>query len=466
MKKKSSKMETMRHARARLMQRSEAVATPITRRSLLRGLSAGALCLTLPVWQRIAAEAQSAAPPQRFFAFFTPNGTLKSKFFPTAADKPTSSPILTPFAPFASRINVLKGVHMHSMVGEDKAGGPHMKGPAAMLTGGWLLEGSFTGAGGPAGYGNRISVDQVLAQHIGSETAFKSLEYGVDMRGQEPLKYISYRGPNQPNPAVDDPWVMYERIFANFVPDQSTDAVQRRLEQQTVLDYSNAELRALHARLPSEDRPRLDAHLTHIRAIERQLDAVGRECQVPARPGTKIDIRADDNFPAIGKLQMDLMFQAQACDLTRVSTFMWSNADSWQRMPWLGIDDEHHALSHEDSNAASADKLLRINTWYSQQMSYFLGLLQQAQEGDGTMLDHSLVLCGNEIGQGNHTHLDIPWVLAGSAGGRLRTGRFIEYGDRPHNDLLLTILHAFGKTSETTFGAPENCKGILPGLLV
>jgi len=454
-----------RRARALIQQRSERVQTPISRRGLLQGLSAGALCLTLPIWHRLEAEAQVAASPRRFFAFFTPNGTLKAKFFPTQVDKPTTSPILAPLGAFASKLNVLKGVHMHSIIGSNKPGGHHMKAPAAMLTGGWLLDGSFSGAGGPAGYGNRISLDQALANELGKETSFRSLEYGVDMRGQEPLKYISYRGPNQPNPAVDDPRVMYERIFASFAPDQDAAAVQRRREEQTILDYSKGELSALKGRLPSEDRPRLEAHLEHIRSIEKRLDAVNQECKVPTRPGA-LDIRADDNFPALGKLQMDLMFQAQACDLTRVSSFMWSNADSWQRMPWLGIDDEHHALSHEDSNSVAADKLLKINVWYMEQIAYFLQLLQATPDGEGSMLDNSLVLCGNELGQGNHTHLDIPWILAGSAGGRIRTGRFTNYGDKPHNNLLLTVLHAFGMTSEKSFGAPEHCTGILPGLLV
>ncbi len=461
-----SKNKTPPRLAASLLQRSESVVTPISRRSLLRGLSTGALCLTLPVWRRLEAEAQTDPLPQRFFVFFTPNGTLKSKFFPSAPDQPTSSPILAPLSAFASRINVLKGVHMHSMIGTKKPGGPHMKGPAAMLSGGWLLEGSFGGAGGPAGYGNRISVDQELANRIGTQTTYRSLEYGVDMRGQEPLKYISYSGPNRPNPAVDDPWAVYKRIFANFVPAQGPKAVQRRLEDQTVLDYSKDELSALNSRLPREDRPRLEAHLEHTRAIERQLDALKRACQVPAPLGAAVDIAADDNYPKIGKLQMDLMFQAQACDLTRVSTFMWSNADSWQRMPWLGINEEHHALSHEEKDSVTAGKLQKINTWYNEQIAYFLGLLDGIPEGGGSLLDQSLVLCGNEIGQGNHTHEDIPWILAGSAGGRLRTGRLIDDGDKPHNNLLLTVLHAFGMTSAKSFGAPEHCTGTLSGLLV
>jgi hypothetical protein len=163
---------------------------------------------------------------------------------------------------------------------------------------------------------------------------------------------------------------------------------------------------------------------------------------------------------------MDLMFQAQVCDLTRVSTFMWSNADSWQYFPWIGVDEEHHALSHLTDDA-SLQKLVTINTWYSEQIAYFLQLLDSAPEPQGTMLDNSVVLWGNEIGLGDtHTHENIPWVIAGSAGGHLSTGRYIDFGSQPHNNLLLSVLHAFGMEAETTFGVPEYCTGPLQGLRI
>jgi hypothetical protein len=158
------------------------------------------------------------------------------------------------------------------------------------------------------------------------------------------------------------------------------------------------------------------------------------------------------------------MFQAHACDLTRVSSFMWSNADSWQYFPWIGVDEEHHALSHL-VDPESIAKLVKINVWYSEQIAYFLGLLSSAVEGERSMLDDSLVLWGNEIGEGaSHTHENIPWVLAGSAGGVLGTGRALEYDGQPHNNLLLSVLHAFGMHEQQTFGAPEHCSGPLSGL--
>ncbi len=459
--------QRMEAAQARIRQAADSLTTPITRRSVLKGLGLGALTLAAPIWRPL--QAQTVDPNQRFFAIFHPNGTVKDDFFPDSGAAVTSSRILAPLANFEDRLLLLKGVHMDSMIGSDKPGGPHMKGPGAVLTGGWLSEGSFSGAGGPAGYANNISVDQVLANHMSTDTAFKSLEYGVAMRGQEPLKYVSYRGANKPNPAVDDPWKMYDRIFSNFTLDSSEPEVnaQLDLERQSVLDYVKDELDVLNRRLPAQDRPRLDAHLTHIRSIEQQLQTVPRQqCEVPIL-GDEVSLRDADNYPLITRLQLDIMFQAQACGLTRVSSLMFCNADSWQTFPWLGIDEEHHGLSH-NLDSGSIQKLVDINVWYSEQLAYFLDLLDSVPEANGlSMLDNSLVLCCNEIGQGkNHTHEDIPWLLAGSAAGRLRPGgQMLEYGDEPHNNLMLTLLHAFGMNDESSFGAPEHCTGPLSGLL-
>ncbi len=449
-------------AARRLKDRALRVKTLVTRRSFLSNLSAGALALTLPVWRSLEAKAQTAPVTKRLFVFFTPNGTLPEQFFPASGPLLTLPPLLAPLDAFKNQLLVLRGVHMHSMVGDTKPGGPHMKGPGAMLTGGWLLEGSFTGAGGPAGYANSISVDQAVAAQIGTQTAFPSLEFGVAIAGQEPLRVISYRGSNQPNEPVDDPWAMYDRVFSTFVPDQ-TERERLKRAQSSVLDYVKDEIAELSPRLPARDRVRLDAHLTAIRNIERKLDTLGRPCEQPVL-GEPIDPHAKENYPLIGKLQMELMFQAHLCDLTRVSTFMWSNADSWQYFPWIGVDEEHHALSHL-TDPASLEKLTRINVWYAEQIAYFLGLLASVPDGDGTMLDNSLVLWGNEIGEGStHTHEHIPWLLAGSAGRHFAPGRALEFAGEPHNNLLLSVLHAFDMEDRTSFGAAEYCTGPLAGL--
>jgi hypothetical protein len=340
-----------------------------------------------------------------------------------------------------------------------------MKGPGAMLTGGSLLEGSFTGAGGPAGWADRISVDQAIANRIGGRSRFPSLEFGVRIEGQEPLRVISYRGANQPNLAVDDPRRMYDRIFADLTLDDS-ERESRLRDQRSVLDFVKDDIALLQRRVTSEDRARLDAHLGGIRNIEQRLNAAQVVCEPPSLPGG-LDPRAMESFPAVGKLQLDLMLLAHRCDMTRVSTFMWANADSWQYYPWIGVDEEHHELSHAgDDDLAARDKLIAINVWHAEQLAYLLDGLALAQEADGSyMLDNTLVLWGNELGAGNtHGYTDIPWLLAGGAGGALRMGRALQLPDHPHNDLLVSVCQAMGMHDVTTFGIPGVCTGPLPGL--
>jgi hypothetical protein len=449
--------------------------TRITRRKLLSGLSAGAIALTSPIWRRATAFGQDATQPasKRFIGIFSANGTIGSAFFPggdaSSAPLGTLPAILAPLEAHKEKLLVLKGVHMNSTVEDElgvasmnKPGGPHMKGPGAMLTGGSLLAGSFTGAGGPAGWADRMSVDQAIAERFGSETRFPSLEFGVRIEGQEPLRVISYRGPNQPNIAVDDPRQMYERIFADLELSDSERA-QRLADQESVLAFMKDDIGRLQARVTSEDRARLEAHLDGIRNIEQRLHSAEVACDAPELP-MGLDPRAMENYPMVGQLQMDLMLLAQRCGMTRVSTLMWANADSWQYYPWIGVNEEHHELSHAgDDDEAARDKLITINAWHAEQLKYLLDGLLEADEPDGSsLLDNTLVLWGNELGAGNaHSYKDIPWLLAGGAGGALRMGRALQFSDRPHNDLLVSVCNAMGMHDVTSFGIPGVCTGAL-----
>ena len=424
--------------------------TVLSRRRLLSGLGTLTVALTSPVWRPATAFGRDAAatPAKRFIGLFSANGTIPSAFFPagTASDVPLAlGPILAPLETHKAKLLVLKGVHMTS-ANVPQPGGPHMKGPGAMLTGGKLLAGSFPGAGGPAGYADRISVDQFIADRIGTNTTFRSLEFGVRTVGGGPLQVISYRASNQPNTAVDDPWQMYGRIFANSNLSAS-ELAKLVAERRGVLDFLKDDIARLRGRVSSSDRARLDAHLAGVAGIEQQLSKSMVSCTPMPLPA-KVDTHALANFPLMSQLQMDLMLLAQICGLTRVSTLMWANADSWQYFPWIGINEEHHALSHSgDNDAASTDKLAAV----------------QDVDG-GTMLDSTVVLWGNELGVGNnHTYQNIPWVLAGG-GGYFKTGRYLQYKDQNHNDLLVSLCNAMGLSDVTTFGIPELCKGPLAGL--
>jgi hypothetical protein len=233
-----------------------------------------------------------------------------------------------------------------------------------------------------------------------------------------------------------------------------------------VLDFLKDDLARLQTRVSSDDRARLEAHLAGVRSIEQRLDGSAVSCAPITMPAT-FDTRAMANYPTVGKLQMDLMLLAHTCGMTRVSTFMWANADSWQYYPWIGVNEEHHELSHAgDDDAASKEKLVTINRWHAEQVAYLVGELASRREVDGSfMLDNTLLLWGNEIGVGNtHTYENIPWLIAGGAGGALRTGRYLQYGDRPHNDLLVSVCHAMGMTDVASFGIPGVCTGPLENL--
>lgn len=449
--------------------------TELARRRLLRGLGGLSIALTLPIWKSatVFGQDQNAPAARRFVTMFSANGTVASDFFQggTSGAPLRFGRILAPLQQFQSDILVLKGVHMNSTIenelgvsGALKPGGPHMKGPGAMLTGGSLLEGNFSGSGGPAGYADRISLDQYVAERIGGSTKFPSLEFGVRITGQEPLRVISYRGANQPNTAVDDPWKVHARIFEGA---GLSDAELEQLiaDNQSVLDFLKDDIGALQTRMNSEDKARLEAHLDGIRRIEQRL-ANTVSCD-PIEMPEKFNPREMGRFPEVGQLQMDLMLLALTCGMTNVATFMWGNADSWQYYPWIGINEEHHELSHAgDEDTETRDKLIEINAWHSEQVAYVLGRLKQLQDIDGTsMLDNTVFLWGNELGAGNtHTYKDIPWLLAGGRAGGLNPGRYLSYPDLPHNNLLVSICHALGFSDVTTFGIPGVCTGPLPDL--
>jgi hypothetical protein len=461
------------------MQRSNLdIRTKFTRRRLLGGLGLMTAALTSRVWRTATAFGQDAnqGAARRFIGIFSANGTIAKEFFPplNTGEQPLElGRILQPFAAHADKLLVLKGVHMNSTVEDElgvagalKPGGPHMKGPGAMLTGGSLMEGTFTGAGGPAGYADRISVDQFIANRVGGETKFPSLEFGVRVEGQEPLRVISYRGANQPALTVDDPFKMYARLFSQEGLSEA-ELLQSIRESKSVLDFLRTDINALQPRLTSEDRARLDAHLSGLRKVEQRLTAAANSC-TPLTLPDEFDVRAIENFEKAGQLQTDLMALAHACDLTRVSTFMWANADSWQYYPFAGVNEEHHELSHAfDDDDASNEKLVAINTWHAEQTARLLDQLAAVTDVDGTSLLHqSVILWGNELGAGNtHSYQDIPWLLAGGAGGYFRMGQSLPLRDRPHNDLLVSVCHAMGLADVETFGIPGVCTGPIDELV-
>jgi hypothetical protein len=264
---------------------------------------------------------------------------------------------------------------------------------------------------------------------------------------------------------MDDPTAVHKRLFASLVVPPS-DVDRLRLRRKSVLDVVNAELSSLNNKLSSENRTKLDQHLTSLRQIEQQLQVGNTNAPVCTAPGqpARLDPYAASNYPTIAKLQIDMMVGALACDLTRVASIMFSGSISNQTFPWLPLarpSRGHHDLSH-DPSTAYADLAL-IKRWHSEQFLYLLQKMDAVKEGNGSMLDNSVILWGSEIGLGDHNVNDMRFVLAGGAGGHFKLGRNLVISGRPHNDLLVSVLQAMG-VQENTFGDPGYVTGALSEL--
>jgi hypothetical protein len=436
------------------------------RRTVLRGAFGAAIAL--PWLEALAprrVRGATAPPPKRFVVFFSPNGTLPDQWAPTGGETDfVLSPILSPLADHRADLVVIQGLDQQGAGGDG-----HQNGIGGMLTGAALNPGPFAGVGAPpAGWASGPSVDQRIADAIAGASKLRSLELGVQVGSADNWGRMCYRAANQPLPPEDDPAAVYARVFADLHTDPALLA-RLRARRRSILDTVGGEYARIAPRLGSADRQRLDAHLSAVREIETRLttDLVvsSPACHDPTlRP---VSAAANDAFPDAGALQIDLLVMALACDITRVASLQWSRAVSQTRFSWLGITEGHHDLSHRgDDDAGARDKLMRINRWYAQQLATLLAKLKAIPDGDGTLLDNTLVLWCNELAKGNtHSRKGAPYVLAGRAGGALRTGRFLRLSEaRPHNDLLVSLMGAMD-LPDRTFGKPDWCNGPLPGLL-
>ena len=442
--------------------------TRITRRHFLKGASG--VVVALPLLDSLGARAEDAtAPfPKRFVTMYNPNGTVHESWFPTGGETDFElSEILQPLAHHRDKLLIFQGID--AAVTTVGPGGPHQRGIGALFTGHELLDGEFVdGCGSRAGWANGISVDQAIANQIGGDTPLKSLEIGVRAIEADVQARISYAGPGQPLPPMNDPLDVYQRLFANFVsapidPNDPTD------QRASVLDTVKAQFELLDRQLAAHDRQKLEQHLELVRDIERRLGSQTAEpgtCQAPLEPAT-LDPNDENDMPSVMKNHLDLLAVAFACDLTRVASLQISTGFNRIRFPWLASLGEGHSLSHTGpSDAAAQAQLVQRAKWHSEQLAYFMDLLAQIPEGEGSVLDNTAILWGTEVSQGNtHSLTNIPYLLAGNAGGAFATGRFAQFEAASTNDLLSAVVNAYGIETDT-FGHPDYATAPLSGILV
>lgn len=436
--------------------------TPKSRRTFLRDLGIGTATLPFICNLPSLGFANQNARKQRLVIIFSPNGIVPTNFWPDEeGDKFTLKPILKPLEPFQDKTLVLKGVS--DRIRGDGDG--HMRGIGCLLTGIELFPGNIQGGSDtPAGWSSGISIDQEIKNYLQSKettrTRFGSLEFGAMVPDRaDPWTRMVYAGPNKPVAPIDDPYQMFQKLYGR---------AKNQEHLKSILDDLREDLKVVENSVAAEDRHLLEAHATLVREMETELasaknDTVGHP--VPAlEPGLK---QENDNLPRISKTQIDLMVASLAADFTRVATYQITNSVGEPRMKWLGIDKGHHAISHEpDSNKEAVEQLTKINAWYCEQVAYLAKRLAETPEpgGNGTLLDNTLIIWTNELGQGNsHTLDNIPFILVGN-GLDFKMGRSLRFDRQPHNRLLIAIANGFGHEIKT-FGNPDFCaKGPLTGL--
>jgi hypothetical protein len=391
---------------------------------------------------------------QRLVIIFTPNGVVPDSFWPEAQGLQfTLKQSLMPLEPFKDRMLILRGVA--DRVRGD--GDNHMRGIGCLLTGIELFPGNVQGGSHtPAGWASGISIDQEIKNFLqrdpATRTRFGSLEFGVLVPERaDTWTRMVYSGPNRPVAPIDDPYQMFHKLYGRM-KDRETMA--------SVLDDLQEDLRKLRQAVGAEDRRLLDEQAEFVRRTEEELRADAQQRVLHAVPELEPDIKKqNDNMPAISRMQLELLVNSFVNDFTRVATLQYTNSVGQARMRWLGVEEDHHGLSHEpDSNAEAQEKLTKINHWFCEQVSYLARRLAETPEpgGDGCILDNTLIVWTNELGKGNsHTLNDIPFVLVGNALG-FQMGRSLKFDQLPHNRLLLSLAHAFGHHI-TRFGNPDFC---------
>ncbi len=417
-----------------------------TRRALLGGVGALGLGGLLP--QRHAA-AQTGSP-KRFIVVHVPEGMWADAARPVSGAA-SLGPIFSPLDPFRSKLTVVDGLELSSR-DQGPGGDGHHRGVPHMLTCTEMADES--NAGGP-------SIDQKIAAAVGADTQFRSLQFAVRIVYGDTNAALIWSKARERLPAMQNPWEAYDRIFGGLVIDPAVPRVDLR---RSALDHAMTELAALSPKLPSTDRLRLDSYHESLRDLERRLDSIPAPgvCIKPTLGAEAADPRAENLYPEMGKLQMDLMVAALRCDVTRVASLQWGNSNDQCSYPWLGVNTLGHDLAH---NSELGAKKQTVYQWYAEQFAYLLGQLDAIQEGAGTMLDNTVVLWASEFSDSNgHRADDLLWLVMGNAGGYLKQGQVLGASGRSVGDLHATLGNAFG-IPDQTFGNPAYCDGPLAGLV-
>lgn len=426
------------------------------RRQFLKTLGGSALAAPLATmpWARVALAQQGGAPKRAVFVFI-PDGCIPERFHPRGTEfnfelNDMTSPLerVKQHCVFTSGLNMYEGGHTHE------------GGVAKVLTA-----------------NNTESIDYFLAQRVGQNTPFRSLNLGVHATFQNGEGNVfNFATGNVPITPNDNPINAFDNVFGGQDPGNEPISNRRK---RSILDQMLAELRSLNNRIGANEREKLEFHTDSIREVERRILDSSTETGLCNTSGFNSagftvpegwhgyppKIHLDEHYETIGRLQMDLITMSLACDMTRVATLMWSHPISPLRVD--GIDQGHHDTSHFGQPFGStADKFVQYKQYHMRQFRYLIENLATRTDSDGNSLLHNTVifLC-SELGHSDyHDHRNMPFILAGNAGGALQTGRYLDFNGDAHSKLLVSIARMMGVNIDR-FGYAGHGTGGLPGLV-
>ncbi len=429
---------------------SRTILSKLNRRTVLRGIGTG---LALPMLESmrlpglLAATTAAPTAPVRMACIFVANGAIMDKWKPTGEGKDYQlSPTLEPLAPFREDMLVFSGLTQHHARANGDGGGDHARNASAYLTGAQPRKTS----GADISVGQ--SIDQAIAEKIGSQTRLPSIELGID-RGRNAgncdsgyscaySSNISWKSATTPTSKEVNPRSAFERLFGN--PETAADMERRLRNRRSILDFVSDDAKRVRQAVSGADQRKLDEYFESVREIEERI------ARANSTPKEIPDLTLPEGVPSVlaehTQLMFDILLVAFQTDSTRIATLMLADAGSNRSYPEVEVRDGHHELSHHQNDKDKMEKIARIDRYLVERFGYFLEKLKSTKEGDSNLLHNSMILYGSAISDGNrHSHDDLPIILAGRGGGTIQTGRYVNHpNETPLNNLFLAMADRMG----------------------
>jgi hypothetical protein len=418
----------------------------MARRTMLKGLG---VSLALPMLDSMIPALSAAAPSiPRLGWVYVSHGVIWSQWKPTQLGHGFElTPNLKPLEKLNGQFNILTGLSHLEADTKGDGSGDHTRASAAWLTGVHAYDRTRPGVEVKLA----TTADQLAAQVLGKNSQIPSIEMTVDTASAGScdsgdcfyVNTVSWRNPSTPNIPENQPRVVFERLFGDG--GSTAQRLARAKKTGSILDSVMEEASGLASSLGNSDRSKLGEYLDSVRDLEQRIQGTetttAQNLELPDRP-----VGIPDSFEEHTKLMFDLQIMAYRADLTRVFSMIIARELSGRTYPMIGIPGQHHLISHHRDDAELMSQKARIDTYHVQMLAYLLEKMQATPDGDGTLLDHSLIMYGSGMGNGNlHRHSDMPVLLAGKLGGKFKTGYHLDYKmDTPMANLLVAILDKAG----------------------